>query len=551
MTGRTPAYLALTATLALCLLTGGCGPHRDLVRLDRGNAADTAIVHRLEMLCQAGDKHLNTRYLTRGREDTAAGTLYYRGAAIPVATAVEDSRHTFNQDNYLSADGVTLHPWFGTYLAACTVYETIFGEQTPAGPQPPHLTSERAALARACAHAACSRPGELTPVPFSPPDADWFTNRNDTGPARSYTLPDALTMADGTRVETPEQWFAARRPELLSLFETEMFGQAPATVPPMRPQTLEEGEAFGGKAVRRQVKLEFPGTGVFLQLLMYLPSGASGSVPVFLGLNFEGNHTVSDDPGILLPLCPGSYGVHGDYPRGSQSGRWPVEDILGRGYALVTLCKDDIDPDYDDGFQNGVTPFIYGEGQDYPEPCQWGSIAAWAWGLSRVLDWLGTVPEADAGRVAVIGHSRLGKTSLWAAAGDTRFAMAVSNSSGCGGAALSRRAYGETVQAITRYFPHWFCGNFFKYARNEDALPFDQHELLALIAPRPLYVASAEDDHWADPEGERLSLEAAREVYDFLGAAPGATGYHMRRGDHELTREDWSHYLDFADRHLK
>ncbi|MBR1575809.1 MAG: DUF4886 domain-containing protein [Bacteroidales bacterium] len=482
----------------------------------------------------------------------------HRMGLIPSGTAVQNSRHTFNREN-VTRDGYHLHKWFGRYLVACTWYEALYGTSVVGNAyRPPHLDGRRAAIARQCAHAACRHPFTVTRVdfdnPFDTSNGNWKPDYINTDPSKvpDYTLPDALTMQDGRPVQTAAQWFGQRRPELLELFETEMFGKAPGRLEGTKWEMLEEGPALGGLARRKQVRIIFPRRGCYFTVLIYLPAQAKGPIPVFMGLNFEGNATVQPDPAILYPdpWRSDGYGIYVEQPRGTQSSRWPVDEIVRRGYGLVTFHNAEIDPDFDDGFDNGVTPLIYREGQNFPEPDQWGTLSAWAWGMSRVLDYLEEDPDVDAARVAAIGHSRLGKTALLAAARDERFAMAISNDSGCGGAALSRRRYGETIRFITGNFPHWFCGNFFQYVDHEDALPFDQHEFLALIAPRPLYVASAEDDSWTDPVGERLAFQGAQAVYDFLGLDRSLTEYHIREGAHELTREDWLRYLDFADKHF-
>lgn len=481
----------------------------------------------------------------------------HRLGLIPCGTAVQNSRHTFNREN-VTRDGYHMHKWFGRYLVACTFYEALYKQSVVGnGYRPPHLGEERTDLAQRCAHAACEHPGTVTQIDFDNPsdtsNGRWKPVQVNTDPSKvpAYTLPDALTMQDGRKVTTPEQWYSERRPELLELFETQMYGKAPGRLEDMEWEIAEEGPALDGKALRRQVRIFFT-KNKYVTVLIYIPEGADGPVPAFMGMNFEGNATVSPDTSILYPEPEHAkaYGIYKEQPRGNRASRWPLEDIIGRGYGLVTFHTSDIDPDFDDGFGNGVTPLIYRKGQVYPEPDQWGTLSAWAWGMSRVLDYLETDPDVDAARVAAIGHSRLGKTALLAAARDTRFAMAISNDSGCGGAALSRRRYGETLRSITGTFPHWFCGNFFKYIDNEDSLPFDQHEFLALIAPRPLYVASAENDSWADPVGERLSFQGAQAVYDFLGLDRSLTRYHIREGAHGITLEDWKHYLDFADDHL-
>ena len=354
-----------------------------------------------------------------------------------------------------------------------------------------------------------------------------------------YTLPDALTFQNCKRVKNVRDW-EKRRKELLNLFETSMYGTAPGRPAHESFEVLETGPAFDGLATRKQVRVHL-GDGEYEDLLIYLPAGAT-NVPAFLGVNFFGNHTICADPSVALP---DSLRYRRDYtvdPRGSQAHRWPVETIVKAGFGIVTFCCEDIAPDSEDECLKRVR-------RRYPRHT-WGNIAAWAWGLSRALDFLETDPEIDASRVAVFGHSRMGKAAVWAGARDKRFAMVVSNASGCGGAAISRRRYGETIRRITTHYPYWFTPSFSRYGDNEDLMPFDQHELLALTAPRPLYVESATEDRWSDPQGEYLSLQETAPVYALYGMDTPPTGYHIRPGKHEILEYDWIRYLEFAKKYL-
>ncbi len=398
-------------------------------------------------------------------------------------------------------------------------------------------------------------------------------------------LPEPLLTKDGRKVDSPELWNTIRRPELLKLFTEEMFGGSKIPMLAqlgMRVEKLAEPDpkACGGKATRHQIRLRFwnPGTEKLygpddtdpkVDVLIYTPNNVKGKVPAFLGLNFRGNHSVNSDPGIALAtVWRNSVPVRAeDKTRGEQASRWVIEKIIDAGFATVTAYYGDIEPDFDGGIKHGVRKLVYSKG-DGPGPNEAGAIATWAWGLSMIRDVVekqSDVFNIDPTKIVVHGHSRLGKASLWAGATDPKFAIVISNDSGCGGAALSRREFGETVHRINTSFPHWFCGNFKKYDLDVNSLPFDQHELIALIAPRPVYVASAVEDRWADPKGEFLSAFHADPVYRLLGTdgfggvrkmpevdvPVGATiGYHIRTGKHDINDYDWEQYIRFATKHF-
>ena len=383
-------------------------------------------------------------------------------------------------------------------------------------------------------------------------------------------VPDVLERLDRKgRVANALEWSREARGQILEFFDSQVYGAIPPRPDSQKFELIESSDdALGGKALRRQIKItvaDAKGEKSFLMLL-YLPKSPAPA-PVFVGLNFMGNHATAGDPEIIMPewvrnTSLGGIKISDNKPsekyRGLQSRRWPYEKIISRGFGVATIYYCDIYPDLEK--TDGAPQSVY---SIFKEPMN-GAIAAWSWGLSRALDALETVPQADAKRAVAVGHSRLGKTALHAAAFDGRFAGAVSNDSGCMGAALSRRQFGETVEAITRQFPFWFSPDLNKWAGREDEMPADQHQMLALVAPRPLYVASASEDLWADPRGEFLSLAEASKVYALFGAKNlpsgenfaiekpfiGDVGYHMRKGRHDMVEYDWENFCNFFSKAL-
>jgi hypothetical protein len=375
-------------------------------------------------------------------------------------------------------------------------------------------------------------------------------------------LPDPLVMLDGTKVATKEQWTEKRRPELKALFQHYMYGMLPS----VRLKSVElkhsDPNALDGKATVREFNLNSELNYGF-RLLVVTPNGRKGPVPCFVGPNFGGNHSVLADPKIALPtgwMYPNRKGVKDnkatEESRGSEKDVWNVDLAIDRGYAVATFYAGEIDPDRAD-IRGGMRPGL-------PRDLDTATIACWAWGVSRAVDHLEKLPEIDAKRIIAVGHSRLGKTVLLAAAFDGRIAAVIPHQAGCGGTAPSRGTVGESVKQINDRFPHWFNARFKAFNADPTRLPFDQNGLVALCAPRPVLFSNAQEDQWANPNGQFDVLKAADPVYRFLGAggldakevpphgkvSPGTLGYFIRPGKHSMTREDWQAFLDFADSRL-
>lgn len=389
----------------------------------------------------------------------------------------------------------------------------------------------------------------------------------------SAELPDPLVALDGTKIDSKEAWDAKRKPELQALFQHYMYGRLPPKPERQDYRVSEPREALDGKATVRNIEIHFvkPPLKHTLNVLLIVPKGAT-SPPVFVGMNFCGNHTLLDDSKIPLPAgwvrnsCEGAVNERAtDKGRGSQKQVWNADMIVDRGYALATFYSGDIDPDTPD-LGDGIAPAFYqGSSAAGDDPA---TIACWAWGYHRVVDYLLSQPGlVDPKRIAAVGHSRNGKTTLLASAFDERIALAIPHQAGCGGTAPSRTKdpKAESVTRINTSFPHWFCDNFTQFNDRTELLPFDQHCLIALCAPRPVLLSNAEEDQWANPSGQFQMLEAAEPVYKLYGvdglpegAKPemgklidSPLGYFIREGKHAMTRDDWKVFLDYADKQFK
>lgn len=386
----------------------------------------------------------------------------------------------------------------------------------------------------------------------------------------NYTLPDPLQLKDGTKVQDLNVWAKRRRPEIVSLFETEQYGKAPGRPPKEHFEIVEkEAPALNGKALRRQVTLSFSEDPTWpkMHLLIYLPVHRQKPAPVLLSISFVSPSNAVDDPGIL-PGEEWDPKTNKRVParKGRGFGQLNVLPFLEAGIGVATFYYGDIDPDSPNGFTDGIRAHYLTSGQKERKPEEWGSIAAWAWGLSRAQDYFETDRQIDAKRVAIHGVSRLGKTALWAGAHDQRFAAVIASCSGEGGAALSHRNYGETIAHLTASgrYPYQFAQNYAKWAGFPDKAPMDSNLLIALVAPRPLLLQTGSTDGWSDPKGEFLAAIAAEPVYKLYGKRGLDTNeqpkagepilhdlsYYMHEGGHGMVPADWNIYLEFLKMHL-
>jgi len=394
----------------------------------------------------------------------------------------------------------------------------------------------------------------------------------DQSKAGVFTLPDVLMLQDGDEVADAQTWTEQRRPEVLQLFEEYEYGFSPPAPPNMVFDVFDEDDtALDGTAIRKQIDVYFFGRNDShkMTILMYLPESAlQHPVPVFLGLSFSGVQSITSDPDVRLNVVwdtkTKKSSMATDESRG-KSKMFPVQKILSRGYGIAVIYYCDIEPDFPGGIKYGVRSHYLQPGQTDVAPDQWGAIAAWAWGLSRAMDYLLTDPNVDGQRVMIVGQSRLGKTVAWEMAADTRFAMGFASCSGCGGEKLSRRDYGETVYDLNHNYSYQFCTNFHKFGADTAALPMDSHELIALAAPRPLFLNTGSLDQWSDPHGEFLAAVAATPVYHLFGEKGIETdqfppldhpilnplGFQCHTGKHDILPTDWDVFMDDADKNLK
>lgn len=386
-------------------------------------------------------------------------------------------------------------------------------------------------------------------------------------PAKS-DFPDVLLAMDGEPIRNARKWFEKRRPELKTLFQHYQYGYIAPRVPIQSKVEHTDTNLFGGRATLKLISISFPSpTTSKINLMLVTPNGRTRPAPVFLGLNFCGNHALLTNTSIPLTTnrlnskYPGVTNHHAtEAARGTQVDVWALGQSIERGYAVATFHYGDLQEDSAEA-KGSIRDALHGaKDPDH----DWGAIAAWAWGLHRAVDYLMTDATIDNSKIAVVGHSRLGKTALLATAFDDRIALAIPNQAGCGGTAPSRSTVGESVKQINDRFPHWFCGAFKKFNDQPERLPVDQHCLIAICAPRPVLLSNATEDTWANPAGQFEMLKLADRAYRMVGKdglnatnmpAEGnlidsKLGYYIRAGKHSMTKGDWKVFLDYADKHL-
>lgn len=386
------------------------------------------------------------------------------------------------------------------------------------------------------------------------------------------SLPNLLITLNRSDEDNKSDWIYHRRSEILNYYLKQIYGKCPNEYEVSFEVVRNKKSSMHKNAVIKEINIIIRknSSSHKIDLLLFLPVKRNYPAPIFVGLNFYGNHTISEEPIIRITknwvpnnkkVCVENNNAN-HFSRGVRAEYWPVDKLLSRGYGLATIYCGDLCPDNNCNYKLGVQPIFFSEKQTKPERDQWGALSVWAWGLSRAMDYFLIDKDVDNSRVAVVGFSRLGKAALWAGAQDVRFSLSASINSGCGGASLFRRKFGETVKDINSVFPYMFCENFKQYNDREKQLPIDQHMLISLIAPRSVYIASAEKDYWADPYGEFLSAKKAEPIYNLYGLPGlgdlnfpeinksinnGCIGYHVRSGKHGVTDFDWSSIISFAD----
>jgi hypothetical protein len=387
-----------------------------------------------------------------------------------------------------------------------------------------------------------------------------------------YTLPDPLVLANGAKITDARTWHEQRRPEILRLIAENVFGRAPEPPPDLAIDVFDKGTlAFDGKARRKQLTIYFGAdrSDNYVDVAVYTPVGSDGPAPLLVQLGWSPNNLAIEDPGVKVGRAwSAATKARTPAPEGRPfGGVVDVPGLVARGYGVATFNYNDVDPDSLDSVAHGVRALFLKDGQQEPAADEWGAVAAWAWAVSRVVDYLVTDPDVDAERIGVLGVSRLGKAALWAGARDERIALVIASASSDGGAALMRRNYGERIAHLVEpsRFPFHYARSYVSWAERIDALPFDGHSLIALVAPRPLLLQTGNTDHRTDPYGEFLAAKAATPVYELLGAqgieqysmpAVGeplmtTLGYLIHEGGHGALPSDWPVFLDFMDKHLK